>query len=217
MLCKRLGLPVCVEHDAKAAALGEFHYGAGRGEQDMVYIVIGTGVGAAIILDGHLYRGRHNSAGEVGHVPLDRDGDPCSCGSRGCVETFMAGPWLARRYQRALKAAGRAPPKDQVTGELVTDRARQGDPLAKAVIVQAGQALGAAVASMSMVLDVALFVVGSSVARAGELLLEPAREAIPHHCYQSVSCRVRIETAQLWDDGPILGCSWLARQILDRP
>ena len=129
----------------------------------------------------------------------------------------MAGPWLARRYRRALERTGRAHPKGQVTGKLVTDLARKGDLLAKEVVVQAGQALGAAIASMSMILDVELFVVGSSVARAGELLLEPAREAIPHHCFQSVSCRVRVETAQLWDDGPILGCSWLTRQALERP
>ena len=129
----------------------------------------------------------------------------------------MAGPWLARRYQRALERTGRAHPKNPVTGELVTHLAQQGDPLAKEVIVQAGQALGAAIASLSMILDIELFVVGSSVARAGELLLGPAREAIPRHCYQSVSCRVRVKTAQLWDDGPILGCSWLARQALERP
>ena len=101
MLSERLNVPVSLEHDAKASGLGEFHYGAGRGERSMVFIVVGTGVGAAIIADGQLYRGLHNSAGEVGHITLDRQGEPCSCGSRGCVETYVAGPWLARRYERA--------------------------------------------------------------------------------------------------------------------
>ena len=109
----------------------------------------------------------------------------------------MSGPWLARRYRRALERTGRVLPQCSVTGELVTHLARQGDAQAKEVVTQAGQALGAAIASMSMVLDVELFVIGSSVARAGDLLLEPARAAIPRHCYESVSCRVRVEATHL--------------------
>jgi glucokinase len=213
MLSHRLDLPVRLEHDAKAAALGEFHYGAGRGQQSMVYIVLGTGVGGAIIVDGQLYRGTHNSAGEVGHITLDRHGDPCSCGCRGCVETYVSGPALARRYLRALERAAKAGQHKAmaVSGEQVAHRARCGDALAAQVLAEAGQALGIAVASMAMILDIELYVVGSSVARAGELLLVPAREAVPHHCFRSVSRRLRIVTTELWDDGPILGCGWLAR------
>ncbi len=86
LLSQRLDLPVRLEHDAKAAALGDFYYGAGRDVQSMVYIVVGTGVGAAIILDGELIRGTHNYAGEVGHITIDRNADKCHCGTRGCVE-----------------------------------------------------------------------------------------------------------------------------------
>jgi glucokinase len=224
MLSDRLDLPVRLEHDAKAAALGEFHYGAGRGQQSMVYIVLGTGVGGAIIMDGQLYRGTHNSAGEVGHITLDRHGDPCSCGCRGCVETYVSGPALARRYLRALEHTqadvGHACSVTEkagqhktmaVSGEQVAHLARCGDALATQVLAEAGEALGIAVASMAMILDIELYVVGSSVARAGELLLVPAREAVPHHCFGSVSRRLRIVTTELWDDGPILGCGWLAR------
>ena len=100
-LSDRLHLPVVLEHDAKAAGLGDYHYGAGRGARSMIYIVVGTGVGSALILDGEVYRGAHNSAGEIGHTTLDRHGDLCSCGSHGCVETFLSGPWLGRRYERA--------------------------------------------------------------------------------------------------------------------
>jgi glucokinase len=215
MLTERLHLPVGLEHDAKAAALGEYRYGAGRGERSMVFIVVGTGVGAAIVIDGELYRGAHNSAGEVGHTTLDRHGELCSCGSRGCVETYLSGPWLACRYQGALEREGRESPSRQpITGELVAHLAERGDALAVQVMTQAGEALGVAVASMAMILDVELYVVGSSVAKAGELLLEPARKIVPHCSYQSVSCRVRIVATELGDDGPILGCGWLARQIL---
>jgi glucokinase len=211
-LGERLDLLVNLEHDAKAAALGELYYGAGRGERSMVYIVIGTGVGAAIIIDGQLYRGMHNSAGEAGHITLDRYGELCSCGSQGCVETYVSGPGLARRYRRALERGGRKLPCGTITGELIARLARQGDALAMQVMTEAGKALGVAIASIAMILDIELYVVGSSVARAGDLLLEPARRTVPRYSFRSQSSRVRITTTELWDDGPILGCGWLARQ-----
>jgi len=223
LLGERLGVPVCLEHDAKAAALGEFHYGAGRGERSMVYIVVGTGVGGAIILEGHLYRGAHNSAGEIGHTMYDPDGDLCACGSRGCVETHLTGPWLARRYRRARrrepapgKSGGASEDNTTITGEMVAKLAQSGDKPAQQVMTGAGKALGVAVATMAMVLDVEYFVIGGSVSKAGELLLAPARETMPHHCYQSVGRRVQIVGSELADDGPILGCGWLARQRLAR-
>jgi len=219
MLSDCLGVPVALEHDAKAAALGEFHYGAGRGERSMVFIVVGTGVGAAIIADGRLYRGLHNSAGEVGHITLDPDGELCTCGNRGCVETYISGPWLARRYQRMLQRKGKPSPslEEPITGETVAAQARAGDPVAMQVLTEAGEALGAAVATMAMILSIDLYVIGSSVARCGDLLLEPARRAVPRHCYQSVASHVRIVCTELWDDAPLLGCGWLARQTLAAP
>lgn len=210
MLADRLDLPVVLEHDAKAAALGEYYYGAGRGERDMIYIVVGTGIGSAIILDGHLHRGRHNFAGEVGHITIRSGGDPCSCGNFGCVESFAAGPAIARSYRRLLAARGADDPT--VTAADVVARAREGDPDALAVLADAGEALGTAVATLAMILDVELYVIGSSVAKAGDLLLEPARRAVIHHAHCSVAERVRIVRSALEDDGPILGCAWLARQ-----
>jgi glycyl-radical enzyme activating protein/glucokinase-like ROK family protein len=217
LLSERLNVPVCLEHDAKAAALGEFYFGAGRGERNMVYIVVGTGVGGAIISDGQLVRGSDNSAGEIGHVMLDRNGELCNCGSRGCVETFIAGPWLARHYQRLLDQRDpQSSPADSssITGELVVSLAAQGDAIASQVMIQAGEALGIATATLAMILNIDLFVIGGSVVKAGDLLLEPARRALPHHCYRSVGCEIRILPTELGDDGPILGCAWLARHAL---
>jgi glucokinase len=143
MLVDRLGLPVTLEHDAKAAALGEYHYGAGRGERDMVYIVVGTGVGSALILDGKVHRGRNNSAGEVGHITIRTTGDLCSCGNVGCVESFASGPAIARTYRRALVATGdpeRAESIEGITAENVVERARGGESLAVQVLTDAGEA-----------------------------------------------------------------------------
>ncbi len=208
LLRERVGLPVALEHDAKTAALGDFHFGAGRGSRDMAFVVVGTGVGAAFIMDGQVYRGRHNSAGEIGHTTLDRNGELCSCGNRGCVETFISGPWIVRRYARAANLA-----PETVTGEQVTRAAVAGDALARRTLAEAGQALGVAVATMAMTVDIDLFVIGGSVAKAGEFLLQPARAAAPAHCIGSVGARVRIIETALHDDGPLLGCAWLARGI----
>jgi glycyl-radical enzyme activating protein/glucokinase-like ROK family protein len=216
MLSARLGIPVEIDHDAKAACLGEYYYGAGKGERSMTYVITGTGVGSATILNGEMLRGQNNTAGEIGHVPLDRDGELCSCGSRGCVETFIGGPWLARRYQRKTRAANSIPSADatEMTAVDVVDLALAGDELAREVMEEAGGALGAAVATLAMVLDVDLFVVGGSVVKAGDLLLEPARRAAPRHCYRSVGCGVRIVATEIGEDGHLLGCGWMARHAL---
>lgn len=213
LLAERLGLPVKLDHDAKVAALGEFHFGAGRGCQHMVYVVMGTGVGAAIIIDGKLYYGESNTSGEVGHITVDRHGDRCSCGSRGCMETYTSGPWLARRYRQALEQRG-LPPREDVHGEQLAQLAAEGDPAALAVWQAAGEALGIAVASMAMIMNIERTIIGGSVAKAGDWLLKPARETVPQYCFRAVGARVRIEASELGDNGPILGSAWLARQAL---
>jgi glycyl-radical enzyme activating protein/glucokinase-like ROK family protein len=216
MISARLGVPVQIDHDAKAACLGEYYYGAGRGERCMTYVITGTGVGSATVMNGQLLRGQNNTAGEVGHVPLDRNGDLCSCGSRGCVETFIAGPWLVRRYQCKARAANSVSSANAagISAVDVVDLALAGDELARQVMEEAGGALGAAIATLAMVLDVDLFVVGGSVVKAGDLLLEPARRAVPKHCYRSVGCGVRIVATEIGEDGHLLGSGWMARHAL---
>jgi len=213
MLSEALGLPVNLEHDAKAAAWGEHLYGAGRKDSSMVYIVVGTGVGGAVIIDGAIYRGLANTAGEIGHVTLDPDGRLCGCGNRGCVETFLSGPFIARRYHLALHGVwpDGEPPVDAA---VVSQRAAVGETLARDVLADAGRALGRAVATMGMVLDVELHVIGGSVAKAGDLLFASAREVLAHHCYGSVAERLRIVGNALGEDGPILGCAAQARALL---
>ncbi len=212
LLSERLGIPVSLDHDAKSAAVGEHAFGAGRGERGLVYIVVGTGVGAGVVIDGAVLRGLSNQAGEVGHITINRSGDLCPCGSRGCIETHLSGPWLARRYQHRRERFGQ--PGEPVGGEHVTALAQQGDPIALQILDEAGQALGVAVASLAMLLDVELFVVGGGVVRAGDLLLEPARRMVPEYAFRSISSRVRIVGSTLGEDGAILGCAWQARERL---
>jgi glucokinase len=226
MLQEKLGVPVKLEHDAKAAALGEYHYGAGRAKgnqpcKHMVYIVAGTGVGGAMIDDGKLIRGVQNSAGEIGHISLDRNGMVCNCGSRGCAQTYIAGPYLVERYMGKRKEK-RGKGKDKthsssliahssLTGEDIANLARQGDEAAKEVLREAGEALGLLVANLAVTLDVELYVLGGSVAKLGDLLLEPARKIAPQYMLSSLRPRVKIELAHLQGDEALLGCAYLVR------
>ena len=199
-------MPVALDHDAKAAALGEFHFGAGRDGDSMIYIVIGTGVGAAIIYQGKLIYGEGNSAGESGHMTVDPKGHPCHCGSRGCLETYASGPALAKHY---AAASGQT-----VTGAEVTKRAMAGDEIALDVLAAAGRALGIAIASLAMTVNIERFVIGGSVAQAGDLLLDAARESLKQYSFKAVSAKVKVSATRLGEDAPILGAAWLARQEL---
>ena len=211
MLEARLGAPAPLEHDAKAAALGEFYIGAGREANDMIFIVVGTGVGAAIIVDGQLYRGPNNAAGEVGHITVDMNGPACSCGSNGCLEGYVAGPDLVERYQEIIAGTDVNLPAD-VNGKMISELARQGQPQARQVFDQAGQALGVGIAAMAHLFDIDLYVIGGSVAQAGDLLLGPTRKAVRYRAFESIGSRVQVVASPLGDDAPILGCAWMARQ-----
>ena len=206
-LQKRLALPVALDHDAKVAALGEFHYGAGRARESMIYIVMGTGVGAAIIYQGQLIYGESNSAGESGHMTVDPEGHQCHCGSRGCLETYTSGPALAKHYAAATG-------EKTITGAEVTERALAGDETARALLRKAGWALGVAIASLAMTLNIELFVIGGSVAKAGDILLDAARETLKLYAFKAVSARVKVAASEMGEDAPILGAAWLARNRL---
>ncbi len=214
MLEDRLGLPAPLEHDAKAAALGEFHFGAGRDVNDMIFIVVGTGVGAAIIVGGELYRGSNNSAGEVGHITVDMNGPACSCGSNGCLEGYVAGPDLVDRFRDAIKGTGVECPTD-ADGKTIAALATQGQPQAVQVFEQAGQALGVGIAAMAHMFDINTYIIGGSVAQSGDLLLNPTRQAVRYRAFESIGSRVKVLASPLGDDAAILGCAWVARQFVN--
>ena len=205
VLSERLSLPVALDHDAKAAALGEFHFGAGRARDSMIYIVIGTGVGAAIIYEGALLYGESNSAGESGHMTVDPNGRRCHCGSRGCLEAYAGGPALSRGY--AEKTG------EHISGDQIAARAQAGEEKALGVFHDAGRALGIAIASLAMTLNIETFVIGGSVSQAGELLLGPARESLKDYSFRAVSARLRVVASALDEDGPILGAAVMARRL----
>ncbi len=181
---KRLDLPVVVENDANAAAWGEFAFGAAHDVDDMLMVTVGTGIGGGIVSDGELFRGAFGAAAEIGHVRVVPQGRVCGCGNRGCLEQYSSGTALVRdtraqldRPEAAdlLARAGGDP--TAVTGRMITEAAQDGDDFARARLADLGRWLGEGVASLVAVLDPAAVVIGGGVVSAGELLLEPARDA----------------------------------------
>lgn len=182
---RRLRLPVAVDNDANAAAHAELAAGAAQGFRHAVVLTLGTGIGAGLVVDGRVYRGR-SFAGEVGHVTLQPDGLACACGRRGCWETLVSGGRLDREAARqaaesthgeVARAAGGGP----VTARHLVEAAGRGDPAASAVLAEAGRWLGLGIASLVAVLDPEVVVIGGGAAAAGDLLFSPARAAIASH------------------------------------
>jgi glucokinase len=170
---ERVGLPVSIEHDVRAAGLAEATLGAARGVDHALFLAIGTGIAGACIVGGELVTGATNQAGEIGHLPVMPDGDRCACGQQGCTETYASAAALGRRY---LAIAGRSGPP--MGSEQVFTLAADGDPVAVRVLDEAFTALGRALVSYTMLLDPSLIVIGGGLSLAGDHLLHPLHERI---------------------------------------
>ncbi|HEV2928104.1 MAG TPA: ROK family protein, partial [Propionibacteriaceae bacterium] len=182
------GLPVGFGHDVRAATLAEWRLGAGRGLEDLVFVPIGTGVSAGIIVQGRLITG-DGYAGEIGHVDIGH-GEPCTCGGRGCVEAIASAAAIARRY---AAVSGRP-----VSGaRVVAERLAAGDPAARRVWTDATEALALALAWTSVVLAPQAILLGGGLARSGSVLFEPIRQALDRHL--GVVRRPRLVPAALQD------------------
>lgn len=215
----RLDLPVIVENDANAAGWAEFRFGAGRLVSDMVMLTIGTGVGAAIVSNDRLFRGGFGAAGEIGHLRVVPGGLLCGCGAHGCIEQYGSGRALARMANELADAGGigrgladaRAA-SGKLTGEVISALILAADPGAIAALRQLGDWLGQACASLGAVLDPQLFVFGGGVAQAGDLLLEPIRQAylenLPARGYHP---EPEFRIAELVNDAGVVGAADLAR------
>jgi len=212
---------VIVENDANAAAWAEWRFGAGQGEDHVVLVNLGTGIGGGIILDGELFRGRSGLAGEFGHMVVVPGGHRCGCGNRGCWEEYAGGNAL-RRDAREL-ASARSPvahdllaraggDPEAVTGPLVTAAARDGDPAATELLQDMGRWLGIGLANLAAALDPGVFVIGGGVSGAGDLLLEPAREAFRRSLTgRGFRPEARIVRTSLGINAGMIGAADLAR------
>jgi glucokinase len=220
-LTKLIGLPVVIENDANAAAWGEAKFGAGRNQAHMMMLTIGTGVGGGIVVNNELYRGAFGIAAEFGHLRVVPEGHLCGCGARGCFEQYASGSALRRHAREAISASPDLARNllargdgtiDGLTGQAITDAAREGDAVALAAFQTTAQYLGAGIASLAVLLDPSCVVIGGGVIDAGEILLAPTREAMKRYMpFAGKHPYPEIVAAELGNEAGLVGVADLAR------
>ncbi|WP_213816335.1 ROK family glucokinase [Glaciihabitans sp. dw_435] len=218
-LAERLDLDITIDNDANAAGWAEFRFGAGRLVSDMTMLTIGTGVGGAIVTRDRLFRGGFGAGAEIGHLRVVPDGLPCGCGARGCIEQYGSGRALLRMANEIADVGGigkaLADARTEagvLTGEIVGQFIAAGDAGALHALRELGSWLGQACASLSAVLDPQLFVFGGGVAVAGDLLLDPVREAyFAHLPARGYHPEPEFAIAELVNNAGVVGAADLAR------
>ncbi|NWF70952.1 MAG: ROK family protein [Chloroflexi bacterium] len=208
----RFGLRAYLIHDCAAAALGEHWVGAGRGARHMIYITIGTGIGAGFILDGRLHRGLGLLSGEVGHTVIDLNGPACYCGARGCWEMFAAAPAIARRAaERApadsllLRLANRQ--RDAISARLVRQAADAGDPLANTIMDETAFYLGVGIANLMNIFAPEVVVIGGGVALSWDRFAPIATQTIHARSGMMPFARMKIVQASLGLNAGVTGAA----------
>ncbi|MFE3032710.1 ROK family protein [Streptomyces canus] len=198
------GLPVELIGDGVAITAAEHWQGAARGHDNALCMVVSTGVGGGLVLNGQLHAGPTGNAGHIGHISVDLDGDRCPCGARGCVERIASGPNIARR---ALENGWRPGPDGDTSAAAVADAARGGDPVAVASFARAAQALAAGIAATATLVEIDIAVIGGGVGKAGDVLFDPLRKALADYATLSFVQRLTIVPAQMGTDAGLVGAA----------
>ncbi|MEC9488360.1 MAG: ROK family protein [Halanaerobium sp.] len=211
LMSDRLPLPIQLENDANAAALGANRFGAGKGSKDMIYITVSTGIGGGLVLDGSIYHGVGDGAGEVGHMTLDPQGPRCNCGKRGCWEAIASGTALLRQVEeglnegvetilRAWMAAGK-----ELDGALIAEAARKKDRFALGLYRRQGFHLGLGLANLINLLNPEVIVIGGGVTNAWDLFAETMEEALKEYSLAALLSQVEIKKSLLGSRVGLLG------------
>lgn len=205
-LARAFGVRVAAENDADAGALGEAAWGAGKGKKRLIYVTVGTGIGAAVILDGQLYRGVEGSHPEIGHHVIDAGGPPCSCGLNGCWEALASGTAMAEWFQReASKNDIRA--YAGWSAREICDGARQGDELARRAVKREARYLGLGVANLINVFAPDAIVLGGSLMKSADLFLTDARAVVRTGCRFVPAEKCEIALASLGENANLIGAA----------
>ena len=212
LLATHLRLPVVVGNDADCIGCGEYWLGAGRDLGDFLGIALGTGVGGCLIIGGKAWTGVGGSAGEVGHMTIEPEGERCLCGNRGCLETLASASWLVRRAKERLRRG--SPSRLDATGpldaETIYRAAMDGDRLAGELFAQVGKGLAIAIANVIQLLGIRGVVIGGGLGRAWDAFIGPLREELTQRLTMAPVAEVRIVRAELGDDAGSLGAAYLA-------
>lgn len=201
------GIPAGLENDADATALAEHRFGAGRGTANLVFLTVGTGVGGGLITDGRLLRGACCAGGEVGHIAVEPEGRLCACGLRGCLEAYASGPSLVRLAVENGFVG-------EASGPAVIAAARAGDAAARAATRTAGTMLGRGIATLAMLLNPEIVVLGTLAVHAGDLLLPEIEREVAIRTWPRLRAGLRIVPAALGDRAQDLAalCAFLHRR-----
>jgi glucokinase len=202
---KFIDVPFRIGNDANMAAFGEFEHGAGKGAQSLVLLTIGTGIGSGIILDGKLWEGAGGYAGEIGHITVNPEGDPCNCGGRGCLETEASAPSIVKNYQALTKRTDVADSRD------IYLLAKTGDPAALESFRKCAYYLGIGLGIVINLLNPEKILIGGGVVSAGKFLLGPAVEEARRRSHPISFAGCRIEKASLGNNAGLTGAAAWAR------
>ena len=226
LVSDKFGIPVAITNDANAAAIGEMTYGAARGLKDFIMITLGTGVGSGIVINGQVVYGHDGFAGELGHVIVKRNnGRLCGCGRTGCLEAYCSATGVARTAREFLEIRANEPsllrniPIEDITSKDVYDAAMNGDKLARDVFEYTGTILGEAMADMMVFSSPAAFILFGGLAKSGELLLKPLRNAMDKNMMGIFKGKAKVMLSELKEaDAAVLGASalgWEAKPIVE--
>lgn len=214
---KEFNLPVFLDNDANAACLGEWYFGAGCGTKNMVYLTVSTGIGGGIIIDGKLYHGTNDNAGEIGHMTINPNGPLCNCGNYGCLEAHASGTAVARFAKDALKEKMKETlvlklvdnDIEKVTAKIIFQAAKKRDKFSKGIIEMTSEFLGIGVANVINIFNPEKVVLGGGVTKAGSLLFKKVRETAYKRAMPAVSKVTKIVPAKLGDNVGIMGAATL--------
>ena len=207
ILEQKTKLAVFIDNDVKLMSLAEYKCGAAKGFSNCLCLTLGTGVGGGLIIEGKLYRGRDNAAGEIGHMPLNENGSICGCGAYACLETYIGNAKLIRDARKLFGSP-------RITLEEVSDLAKQNNSKARKFWERTGSYLGQALAGSINLLNLDAIIIGGGVACAGGVLLRSVKETITKRAMSVQAKRVRIYKAKLGLDAGLIGAGYLLRERL---
>jgi len=214
LISNAVGLPATLDNDANCATYGEWWLGAGRGVDTLVGLTLGTGIGGGIVLNGEIYHGVSDAAGEIGHMTIDSTGRKCKCGNYGCLEAYASGPAIALRAVEGIEAGAETMLPDLVNGRLeditaatVYEAVVLGDPYANEVMKETAKFLGAGVANIINILNPAMVVIAGGVTRAGDHLFVPLRAEVRKRAFRSAEEACQIVSGQLPGTAGVIGAA----------
>lgn len=219
LISNALRLPCTLDNDANCATYGEWWLGAGRGTQTLVGLTLGTGIGGGIVLNGEIYHGCSDVAGEIGHMTIDSNGRRCKCGNYGCLEQYASGPAIAIRAVEGLETGEESMLTEMVNGKLeditaatVYEATVLGDAYANEVMKDTAKFLGAGIASIINILNPEMVVIAGGVTRAGDHLFEPLRAEVRKRAFRSAQECCRIVSGELPGTAGVVGAAAVFKQ-----